>query len=262
MEEISKAPLNQAHFLDRKADYYTRKNLLEKAIQCRQRAVDCLEAVRTLSLSDDCILSLNSQVSTHLLQIHILKEQLCQKSSKMPAVSQVALQANKSTPPSVKPPKSTYSSEIEAAIKKEILKGDQLLESLVSQQIKERDEKNDAMISSAVKRPKPVEEVLEELRDHNLQLKSLIGGLFEEVDTLKTENNELRAKLAEFERQSDLKDASVDVKSASMEATSPSMPELPPLEPLDFPSFDSIPISLKPRVRVPRPNRSSETSQT
>ena len=127
-----------------------------------------------------------------------------------------------------------------------------------SQKVGKAEQHKNEMICSAIKLPKPVEQVLEELQCHNSQLKSLMGNLFDELEALKLENYILTQRLWEYEKQSDLKDASQEVAAPSdATAISPSTVDLPPLAPLEMP--DVAALVLKPRVKVPpRKNTLSE----
>ncbi|OWA52085.1 hypothetical protein BV898_16548 [Hypsibius exemplaris] len=280
MEDIAKAPLNQAHFLDRKAESYAKRQLFEKSIQCRERAIENLNLACSTSLTDDTLISLQLQISHHRQQIGHLQERHRQRELKMPSVTRTALDSNKArpsssshipdslttpvknAPPERKPDSTARKSDLELLIRNEILKGDRLLDHLVSQQHLKSDDEGDAdldaakqqrqhneMISSAIKLPKPVEQVLEELQCHNDQLKSLMGSLFEELEALKAENCALRGRLAEYEKQSDLKDASKeDAREEELPASGLGV-DLPPLAPLEMPEMPAL--VLKPRVKVP-----------
>jgi regulator of replication initiation timing len=238
-----------------------------------------LEISRSLALTDDSLISIQLQISHHYQKIKNLRERHHQKDSKMPTVSRV-LESNKPSarpsplypegktdcPKTTHPEKSTTSakSDLESLIRIEILKGDRLLDHLVSHQLDQKSDeeaqssaerqKND-MISSAVKLPKSTEQVLEELQCHNSQLKTLMGSLFIELEALKLENGVLKEKLGEFERQSALKDASQEVAPPSSSILP--LADLPPLAPLEMPEMSTF--HVKPRVKVPaRKNTLSE----
>ncbi|XP_055353537.1 nuclear receptor-binding factor 2-like [Paramacrobiotus metropolitanus] len=278
MEELARAPLNKAHILDRSAETYARKQLFEKAIQCREQAIEHLLAVKTNHLMNESVRSLNDQIASHQHRIRLLKE-MHQNSTKR---ARVSLSKVDSSPVRTSIPETPYdtaprgsidsniSSALELAIRTEISKGDKLLETLVSQK-SENDlvhGKNDALITSAIKLPKPTEQVLEELQLHNSQLKNLVFGLLEEVESLKEENGRLRLTITQLEGVKDSTDmqrnattsrAAISEKSKSVDttfATDSVSGELPPLEPFEMPQ---ISVGVKPRIKVgPRKSRTSE----
>lgn len=98
---------------------------------------------------------------------------------------------------------------------------------------------------------------MEELQLHNLQLKSLIGILFEELEGFKVENKGLKDKVHELEREQERVDSGpLKVAEVPVPVKKDSGIDLPPLEPFEMPQ---IPVSIKPRVKIsPRKSRVSE----
>jgi MIT domain of nuclear receptor-binding factor 2 len=172
--------LNKAHFWERKADNYLRKKNFDDSIDAHQKAIQLISEIK--SNNSKATESLHLQRDHHLRQIELitLKKHHYEKYK----VAVKHLQSDKLTNMTLLAGHTTDTVELQLQIYKTMEEADSLLE-ILNRRGDPNQEVEVTPTTTAIKKPKDDQTVIEELKTLNHQLQMLVFHVLQEADTLK-----------------------------------------------------------------------------
>ncbi|XP_013383158.1 nuclear receptor-binding factor 2 [Lingula anatina] len=261
------SPLNKAHRQERKAEALLRSGKFDEAVECHQQAAEYLLKAQSLTRVEKALESLQLQHDHHIKQKAVIRA----KQRKAQLQKQQQMDSNDTTITNIAslsdnlPQMSGYSDmptdvtggQMEEETFKTMEETDSLLFFLHNRAISlgmdsPRPWPNRHLIQTAVKAPKDDKMIIEELKTHNLALRSHIEQLLGENANLHEELNNIKKENEELKTNNHIKPVYVDDENDEEErfySIPPHMnlSDLPSLElpPLEMPLFDFDSIKAK-----------------